>query len=81
MTEITPIVAAPLLVDWADLAADLARIELALERWKTLYVKALNMVASTLQTKRSAVAFRQHIRCTASSCWASSASVFARRSN
>ncbi|ATV19992.1 hypothetical protein CFN58_06580 [Pseudomonas avellanae] len=31
----------PLLIDLADLAADLARIEQALERWKALDAKAL----------------------------------------
>ncbi|KPY01826.1 MULTISPECIES: hypothetical protein [Pseudomonas syringae group genomosp. 2] len=41
MTEKTSITAAPLLVDLTDLAADLAHIEQALERWKALDAKAL----------------------------------------
>ncbi|MEE4124016.1 hypothetical protein [Pseudomonas viridiflava] len=41
MTEKTSIIAAPLLVDLTDLAVDLARIELALQRWKALDAKVL----------------------------------------
>ncbi|KPB47503.1 MULTISPECIES: hypothetical protein [Pseudomonas syringae group genomosp. 2] len=41
MTEKMPNIAAPLMVDLSDLAADLACIEQALERWKALDAKAL----------------------------------------
>jgi len=41
MTDKIPFIAAPLLVDLSDLAADLARVEQALERWNALDAKAL----------------------------------------